>query len=158
MQVLKRDVWRYMKFQQEVCKHSDFTFNVNDVTQEDIEDFRDYLENEKTLKAKHKRLLKQMIDEQPNGIRKGYSDIEVRGLNTIVTLMKKRCSFFSLFYEKGKTKNRPFEGVKIGSEKYGTPFIIYLREFRISTVKTVPVASSFRCVRTMPPACCRTRS
>lgn len=59
-----------MKFQQEVCKRPDFTFNVNDVTQEDIEDFRDYLENEKTLKAKHKRLLKQMIDEQPNGIRK----------------------------------------------------------------------------------------
>lgn len=38
MQVLKRDVWRYMKFQQEVCKRPDFTFNVNDVTQEDIED------------------------------------------------------------------------------------------------------------------------
>ena len=27
MQVLKRDVWRYMKFQQEVCKRQDFTFN-----------------------------------------------------------------------------------------------------------------------------------
>jgi len=124
MQVLKRDVWRYMKFQQEVCKRQDFTFNVNDVTKFDIDDFRDYLENEKTLMARHKRLFKQMIDEQPNGIRKGHSDIEVRGLNTIVTLMKKLRSFFSWCYEKGKTKNRPFDGVKIGSEKYGTPYYI----------------------------------
>ena len=128
MQVLKRDVWRYMKFQQEVCKRQDFTFNVNDVTKDDIEDFRDYLENENTLMARHKRLFKQMIDEQPNGIRKGHSDIEVRGLNTIVTLMKKLRSFFSWCYEKGKTKNRPFDGVKIGSEKYGTPYYISTSE------------------------------
>lgn len=128
MQVLKRDVWRYMKFQQEVCKRQDFTFNVNDVTKNDIEDFRDYLENEKALMARHKRLFKQMIDEQPNGIRKGHSDIEVRGLNTIVTLMKKLRSFFSWCYEKGKTKNRPFDGVKIGSEKYGTPYYISTSE------------------------------
>ena len=128
MQVLKRDVWRYMKFQQEVCKRQDFTFNVNDVTKDDIDDFRDYLENEKTLMARHKRLFKQMIDEQPNGIRKGHSDIEVRGLNTIVTLMKKLRSFFSWCYEKGKTKNRPFDGVKIGSEKYGTPYYISTSE------------------------------
>ena len=128
MQVLKRDVWRYMKFQQEVCKRQDFTFNVNDVTKDDIEDFRDYLESEKTLMARHKRLFKQMIDEQPNGIRKGHSDIEVRGLNTIVTLMKKLRSFFSWCYEKGKTKNRPFDGVKIGSEKYGTPYYISTSE------------------------------
>lgn len=128
MQVLKRDVWRYMKFQQEVCKRQDFTFNVNDVTKDDIDDFRDYLENEKTLMARHKRLFKQMIDEQPNGIRKGHSNIEVRGLNTIVTLMKKLRSFFSWCYEKGKTKNRPFDGVKIGSEKYGTPYYISTSE------------------------------
>lgn len=128
MQVLKRDVWRYMKFQQEVCKRQDFTFNVNDVTKDDIDDFRDYLENEKTLMARHKRLFKQMIDEQPNGIRKGHSDIEVRGLNTIVTLMKKLRSFFSWCYEKGNTKNRPFDGVKIGSEKYGTPYYISTSE------------------------------
>ena len=128
MQVLKRDVWRYMKFQQEVCKRQDFTFNVNDVTKDDIDDFRDYLENEKTLMARHKRLFKQMIDEQPNGIRNGHSDIEVRGLNTIVTLMKKLRSFFSWCYEKGKTKNRPFDGVKIGSEKYGTPYYISTSE------------------------------
>ena len=128
MQVLKRDVWRYMKFQQEACKRQDFTFNVNDVTKDDIEDFRDYLENEKILMARHKRLFKQMIDEQPNGIRKGHSDIEVRGLNTIVTLMKKLRSFFSWCYEKGKTKNRPFDGVKIGSEKYGTPYYISTSE------------------------------
>ena len=128
MQVLKRDVWRYMKFQQEACKRQDFTFNVNDVTKDDIEDFRDYLENEKILMARHKRLFKQMIDEQPNGIRKGHSDIEVRGLNTIVTLMKKLRSFFSWCYEKGKTKNRPFDGVKIGSEKYGTPYYISTNE------------------------------
>ena len=128
MQVLKRDVWRYMKFQQEVCKRQDFTFNVNDVTKDDIDDFRDYLENEKALMTRHKRLFKQMIDEQPNGIRKGHSDIEVRGLNTIVTLMKKLRSFFSWCYEKGKTKNRPFDGVKIGSEKYGTPYYIFTSE------------------------------
>ena len=130
MQVLKRDVWRYMKFQQEVCKRQDFTFNVNDVTKDDIDDFRDYLENEKTLMARHKRLFKQMIDEQPNGIRKGHSDIEVRGLNTIVTLMKKLRSFFSWCYEKGKTKNRPFDGVKIGSEKYGTPYLYNYKRAR----------------------------
>ena len=101
---------------------------MNDVTKDDIYDFRDYLENEKALMTRHKRLFKQMIDEQPNGIRKGHSDIEVRGLNTIVTLMKKLRSFFSWCHEKGKTKNRPFDGVKIGSEKYGTPYYISTNE------------------------------
>ena len=51
-------------------------------------------------------------------------DIEVRGNNTIITLMKKLRSFFSWCYDEGKTKNRPFDGVKIGVERYGTPYYL----------------------------------
>ena len=124
MQVLKRDVWRFTKFQQTMGKRKDFTFNVNEVTKDDIEDFRDYLKNEKALSERYPKQYAKMIKEQPNGIRRGRLDIEVRGNNTIITLMKKLRSFFSWCYDEGKTKNRPFDGVKIGVERYGTPYYL----------------------------------
>lgn len=124
MKVLKRDVWRFTKFRQIMGKRKDFTFNVNDVTKDDIEDFRDYLKNEKTLSERYPKQYAKMIKEQPNGIRRGRSDIAERGDTTIITLMKKLRSFFSWCYDEGKTKNRPFDGVKIGVEKYGTPYYI----------------------------------
>lgn len=124
MQVLKRDIWRFTKFQQTMGKRKDFTFNVNEVTKDDIEDFRDYLKNEKALSERYPKQYAKMIKEQPNGIRRGRLDIEVRGNNTIITLMKKLRSFFSWCYDEGKTKNRPFDGVKIGVERYGTPYYL----------------------------------
>ena len=52
----------------------------------------------------------------------------VRGDNTLVKLTKKLKAFFVWLYETDKTKNRPFDGIKIGSEKFGTPYYITIEE------------------------------
>ena len=52
----------------------------------------------------------------------------MRGDNRLVKLTKKLKAFFVWLYETDKTKNRPFEGIKIGSEKFGTPYYITIEE------------------------------
>ena len=60
--------------------------------------------------------------------RKGHQSLEVRGGNTLKKLAKKLKAFFAWLYETGKTSNRPFDGIKIGSEEVGTPYYISIDE------------------------------
>lgn len=105
-----------------------FTFAPDTLTSEDIEDFRDYLRNEKDLSEEYKRLYKRMLDNYPANIKSGYHEIEGRGENAVIKLMKKLKAFFGWLYDTGKTANRPFDKVKIGTEKYGTPYYITIDE------------------------------
>lgn len=105
-----------------------FIFDPDTLTNDDIEDFRDYLRNEKNLSEEYKRLFKLMLDNYPANIKSGYHEIEGRGENAVIKLMKKLKAFFGWLYETGKTTNRPFDRVKIGTEKYGTPYYITIDE------------------------------
>lgn len=105
-----------------------FIFDPDTLTNDDIEDFRDYLRNEKNLSEEYKRLFKLMLDNYPANIKSGYHEIEGRGENAVIKLMKKLKAFFGWLYDTGKTANRPFDKVKIGTEKYGTPYYITIDE------------------------------
>ena len=105
-----------------------FTFDPDILTSDDIEDFRDYLRNEKDLSEEYKRLYKRMLDNYPANIKRGYHEIEGRGENAVIKLMKKLKAFFGWLYETGRITNRPFDRVKIGTEKYGTPYYITIDE------------------------------
>ena len=129
IRVVVRDVARYEGFIRATeKKRKDFTFDVDKVTREDIEDFFDYLRNERDLSTEYPKLYKRLLKEYPVGVRKGQSVLVVRGDNTIIKLAKKLKAFFMWAYESGKTSNRPFEGIKIGSEKFGTPYYISIDE------------------------------
>lgn len=129
IRVLVRDVARYEGFVRATDKErKGFTFDIDKVTREDIEDFFDYLRNEHDLSVEYPKIFERLLKDYPVGVRKGRSSLVVRGDNTIIKLAKKLKSFFVWLYESGKTSNRPFEGIKIGSEKFGTPYYISIDE------------------------------
>ena len=107
---------------------SEFTFDIDTVTKVDIENFIDYLRHEYTLSLKHKRLFKKLLTEYPASVTKGHSKLEDRGENTVIKGAKRLKSLFRFFYEEGYTKNRPFDGINISTEKVGTPYYITIEE------------------------------
>lgn len=125
--VLVRDVARYEGFRR-ATEDKDFSFDVDKVTRTDIEDFLDYLRNEKSLSEEYPKIFQKLLKSYPIGVKRGQCKLVVRGDNTLVKLTKKLKAFFVWLYETDKTKNRPFDGIKIGSEKFGTPYYITIEE------------------------------
>lgn len=127
IRVLVRDVARYEGFRR-ATEDKDFFFDVDKVTRTDIEDFLDYLRNEKSLSEEYPKIFQKLLRSYPIGVKRGQCKLVVRGDNTLVKLTKKLKAFFVWLYETDKTKNRPFDGIKIGSEKFGTPYYITIEE------------------------------
>ena len=127
IRVLVRDVARYEGFRK-ATEDKKFSFDVDKITRSDIEDFLDYLRNEKELSEEYPVMFKKLLRQYPIGVKKGQTKLVTRGDNTIVKLTKKLKAFFVWLYESDKTKNRPFDGIKIGSEKFGTPYYISISE------------------------------
>ena len=117
---------------------SKFTFNPDTLTRDDVEDFRDYLRNEKELSEEYKRLFKRLLDNYPANIKSGHHEIEGRGENAVIKLVKNLKAFMAWLYDTGRTRNRPFEGVKIGTEKYGTPYYITIDERNLIASTQMP--------------------
>lgn len=129
IRVLERDVARYQGFIRFFDKgRKDYVFDVDNVTKNDIEDFLDYLRNEHDLSKEYPEVFKKLLVQYPVGLSKGTKKLVVRGNNTIIKLAKKLKAFFVWLYDTDKTKNRPFEGIKIGTEKFGTPYYITISE------------------------------
>lgn len=127
IRVLVRDVARYEGFRK-ATEDKKFSFDVDKITRSDIEDFLDYLRNEKELSKEYPTIFDKLLKKYPIGVKKGQTKLVTRGDNTIVKLTKKLKAFFVWLYESDKTKNRPFDGIKIGSEKFGTPYYISISE------------------------------
>ncbi len=138
--VVVRAVLRYEGFVRETQKGmSAFVFDIDTVTRDDIEDFRDYLRNEKALSEEYPTLYKRLFNEYPVGLTTYNKVVEDRGQNTIISKIKKLKSFFVWLYETGRTKNRPFDGIKIGTIQAGTPIYINIDERNI--IATTPMPS-----------------
>lgn len=128
IRVLERDIARYEGYVRELGGKEYFTFNVNSVTRDDIEDFFCYLRNEKKLSEEYPETFKRLLALHPAGIGRGWSKISERGDNSLMKMKKRLKAFFSWLYETGKTDNKPFVGIKIGSGNYGTPYYITIDE------------------------------
>lgn len=135
IRVLERDIARYEGFvrfyNSEIEKDSDrkdFSFDVDTITKADIEDFLDYLRNEYELSKEYPKQFEKLLTANPVGIGRGIQKLEVRGENTIIKLAKKLKAFFVWLNDTDKTSNRPFEGIEIGTEKFGTPYYISIGE------------------------------
>ena len=127
--VLQRAVSRYEGFTRATDKdRKKWMWDINKITREDIEDFSDFLRNESTLAEKYPTLFAKLYKSYPNNVKPGHTKVEVRGGNTIIKMRTRLKSLFLWFYEEGYTKNRPFDGVKIGTAKVGTPYYITIEE------------------------------
>lgn len=137
--VLIRTISRYEGFIRATDKEkADYVFDVNKLTRYDLQDFRDYLKNEKMLSRRYKTLFERLLTEYPIGIKAGHKELEVRGENYIINQLKKLKAFFNWLYENDLISNRPFDGFKIGTQKYGTPYYITIGERNIIADTPMP--------------------
>lgn len=127
--VLSRVIARYegyIRFTDKTRK--DYSFSIDGVSRDDIEDLTDYMRHEKDLSVQYPKLFAKLIEDYPASVKKGHNTIEARGENTIIKMRTRLKSLFLFFAEEGLTANRPFEGVKIGTAKVGTPIYISIEE------------------------------
>lgn len=127
--VLAREVARYEGFVKATeYGRKNFIFDIDTVTRQDIEGFIDYLRNEYTLSQQHPKLFAKLLSQYPVSVTKGNRKVEDRGENTVIKGAKRLKSLFHWFYDEGMTKNRPFDGLEVGTEKVGTPYYISIEE------------------------------
>ena len=128
--VLVRAVARYEGYIQ-FTKDKSFRFDYDTITRNDIAGLAEYLKNEKELSERYPSLFKRLLSQYPLAIGEGRSVLQGRGENTIKNMLDRLKSLFRYFVEKGYTTNRPFDGFKIGAERYGTPVYITIDERNI---------------------------
>ena len=130
--VLIRDLARYEAFKNKVL-HERFKWNIHKITRYDIEDFEHYLRNEKSLSEQYPKQFEAILEKYPAEINvvHVHTKLQDRGDNTIIKLKKKFKAFMQWLYDNQLTTNRPFDGVKIGVEKYGVPFYLWKDERNI---------------------------
>lgn len=127
--VLVRAIARYEGFIRATERNcEDFTFNVHTIDREILEDFMDYLRNEKALSEEYPDLFSSLSRNYSANIHAGHNPYKGRGENATIKLMQRLKTFFRWLIETKRTTNRPFDGIKIGCEKYGTPYYITIEE------------------------------
>lgn len=125
--VLIRALARYEKFVRETDKErKDFCLSIDEIDKETLEDFFDYLANEKTLSEQYPDLFKGLLEEYPVEFSPKHRRCEIgeRGKNNLIDRKKQLKAFFNWLWSQGYTKNRPFDGITIGAAKYGTPYFL----------------------------------
>ena len=127
--VMIRSLARYEMFVRATDKkRAGFTLDIDTLTSEDVEDYKDYLRNEKGLADEMPETFAKILASYPASVKRGNNKIEERGGNSVIKLLKKLKGFYKWLNEKGHTANNPFEGLKLGSEKFGTPYYIAIDE------------------------------
>lgn len=127
--VMIRSLARYEMFVRATDKkRTDFTLNIDTLTSDDIDDYKDYLKNERDLADEMPETFAKILTSYPANVKKGNNKIEERGSNSVIKLLKKLKGFFKWLNEKGYTENNPFDGFKLGAEKFGTPYYISIDE------------------------------
>lgn len=129
--VLMRIMARYELFVRTVdSERAKFEFTIESLDKETLEDFFDYMSNEKQLADEYPNLFATTLSKYPADVspkRKQQKLLE-RGRNAQIGHKKRLKAFFSWLNENGYTENRPFERIKCGTEKYGTPYYLTLEE------------------------------
>lgn len=128
--VLVRCVCRWVEYQRWSTRKTDFYFDIDGVTAEDIRNLFDYIKNEHSISKKHPKFFKNITAKYPAALKgsKNPCKIEERGDNTIIKLRKKLKAFFAWLHKRGVTTNDPFKGITIGAERFGTPFYLSVEE------------------------------
>ena len=104
--VLSRAVARFQGFVKATdIERSNYEFDIDKVTKDDIEDLTYYLRNEKKLSEEYPELFKKLIGDYPAGVKKGHNYLEERGENTIIKMRTRLKSLFLFFYEEVLTTN-----------------------------------------------------
>lgn len=129
--VLARSVSRYQAFVQQTDRHrKNFTLDIDTIDKETVEDFFDYMANERSLSLEYPEIFKTILYDYPVEFTPKHKSPEIgeRGRNFIIERMKYLKAFFNWLNENGFTDNRPFANIKIEAGTYGTPYYLNLEE------------------------------
>lgn len=129
--VLMRSLARYQSFVRMTDKErKGFTLGIHTLDKATVEDFFDYMENEKALSEEYKSIFEKLLSDYPVEITPKHKSngISERGENTIKKSKKKLKAFFNWLNDKEYTTNKPLKGIEIKSEVYGTPYYLTLEE------------------------------
>lgn len=125
--VLLRAVARYEAFVKATERRT-FSFDIDRLKRADIEDFIDYFRHEKSISEHHPALFADILEAHPANMKIKKQVIYDHGENTVIKNVKRLKTLFLWFAENGLTHNRPFNGIEIGAERYGTPYYITIEE------------------------------
>lgn len=129
--VLMRIMSRYEQFVR-VVNHemAGFEFGIESLDKEILEDFFEYMANEKQLADEYPKLYSELLKKYPAEVRPKIKKqkLVVRGHNTLVSHKKRLKAFYSWLNENGYSNNHPFERIQCGTERFGTPFYLTLEE------------------------------
>lgn len=135
--VLVRMLARYESFVRFTDnKRKDFTLNADTLNTADVEDFFDYVKNEKSLSEEYPELFSSLLTQYPVELSTKHKSptLEHRGENTILRLKSKLKVFFHWLNthadetEQPITTNSPCTTMEIGEGKYGDPYYLTLKE------------------------------
>ena len=129
--VLVRILARYENFVRMTDnERKDFTLDIDTIDRETIEDFFDYMANEKALSEEFPSIFQTLLSDYPAEFTPKHkkSKIEARGKHIITNRKNHLRAFFNWLDENNYTNNRPFKGIKISHDEYGTPFFLTLEE------------------------------
>lgn len=126
-EVVGRMFARYQGFNQATNDEA-FKLDIDTFDKDMVEDFHDYLVNEKSLADEYPTIFARLVSLNPVDRRDRKQVIKERGRNVMATHMTVVKEFFNWLNKQGCTDNKPFANVKIESEKYGTPYYLTLEE------------------------------
>ena len=132
--VVGRMLARYEAFVQLYdSKRKNFKLDINTIDKETLEDFFDYLVNEKSLLEEYPSIFKKVLLVNPFEDKVSHQVIKERGDNVMVIIKKVIISFYNWLNSEEYTTYHPFRKFKIesGKEKYGTPYFLKLDERNI---------------------------
>lgn len=127
--VLVRALRRFELYIQ-VKKDQNFVLNVDTITEDNVNDFFIYMQNEYILCKKDKSLFEQLLKSAPIEISPKHHSPQIsqRGDNTIVKFKKKLSAFFRWLNRSHITSNNPTLNIDIGAEKFGKPIYLTTEE------------------------------
>lgn len=103
-----------------------FTWNLSTCTKEDVEDFIDFVANERALAEEYPHIYDEAVTFAEGATsaqrkKKANTTPELRGANVVLKYKKRLKAFFAWLRSQGLTSNNPFEGMTIGAEVYKAP-------------------------------------
>ena len=118
-----RKLTRYIAYKHEIVGNKDFNLFVENISLEDMNDFRDYVTNEHLLYVEYREYYKDYIPAQ-------YRPKE-KSSTTIINTMNLLCVFLHWCKKMGYTSNEVFLQYGCKVPVYGDPFFLSVKERNI---------------------------